>query len=89
MGKAMSETRASQEGASPLRMLQHYEQVTRNVFRSCRFFGISGTQFYIWLQRYWGSGKAGLRDRHPGPRLSPFRTPPQLEALVLQVRRER
>lgn len=89
MGKAMAERELVRKVRARLRMLQHYEQVTRNVSRTCRFFGMSRTQFYIWLQRYRERGEAGLRDRPCGPRQSPFRTPPHLEALVLQVRRER
>ncbi|MGH7363339.1 MAG: IS481 family transposase [Candidatus Methylomirabilales bacterium] len=72
-----------------LRMIQHYEQVTRNVGRTCRFFGISGTQFYIWLRRYRQGGLAGLRDGPRGPRAHHYRTPPHIEALVLRLRRER
>lgn len=71
------------------RILQHYEQVTRNVSKTCRFFGVSRSQFYIWLRRYRQLGDLGLRDRPPGPRVSPLRTPPHIEALVLQLRRER
>ena len=71
------------------RVLQHYEQVTHNVSKTCRFFGVSRSQFYIWLRRYQQLGDVGLRDRPPGPRVSPLRTPPHIEALVLQLRRER
>ena len=31
-----------------LRVLHHYEQMTRNVSQTCRFFGISRTLFYRW-----------------------------------------
>ena len=72
-----------------LRMIQHYEQVTRNVSRTCRFFGISRTQFYIWLNRYRRAGLAGLRDGPRGPRSHPYQTPPHIEALILRLRRER
>jgi transposase InsO family protein len=71
------------------RILQHHEQVTHNVSKTCRFFGVSRSQFYIWLRRYRQLGDLGLRDRPPGPRVSPLRTPPHIEALVLQLRRER
>lgn len=32
-----------------LRMIQQFEQVAHNVSQTCRFFGISRTQLYIWL----------------------------------------
>lgn len=44
---------------SRLRMIQHYEQVTRNVRQTCRFFGISRCQFYVWLRRYRQAGCPG------------------------------
>jgi len=71
------------------RQLKLFEQVTHNVSRTCRFFGISRTLFYEWRRRYQRDGLPGLRPRLPGPRVSPFRTPPHLEALVLRVRQER
>jgi len=37
-------------------MIQHYEQVSRNVCQTCRFFGISRSQFYVWLRRYREAG---------------------------------
>lgn len=66
------------------RILQHYEDVTRNVSKTYRFFGVSRSQSSIWLRRYRQLGDLGLHDRLPGPRVSPLRTPPHLiEALVL------
>ncbi len=72
-----------------LRMIQHCEQVTRNVCRPCRFFGISRAQFYVWLGRYRAERVAGSRDRQRGPRQHPFRTPPHIVGLILKLRRER
>lgn len=72
-----------------LRVLQHYEQVTRNISKTCRYFGISRSQFYVWKERYRLSGTDGLRNGKRGPKISPFRTPPAVEALILQIRRER
>jgi transposase InsO family protein len=72
-----------------LRRIQHYEQVTRNVSRTCRFFGISRGQFYVWLRRYQLHGLAGLRDGKPGPKHHPFATPEPIVALILRIRQER
>ena len=44
-----------------LRMIQHYEQVTRNVSKTCRFFWLSRNQPYVWLRRYRELGLAGLQ----------------------------
>ena len=70
-------------------MLHHYEQVTRNVSQTCRFFGISRTLFYRWRDRYRREGLAGLHDGPRGPRHDPFTTPPHIVALILEIRRER
>jgi transposase-like protein len=52
------------------RRIQHYEQVTRNVSQTCRFFGISRGQFYFWLRWYRQVGFPGLRAQKCGqPRL--------------------
>lgn len=40
------------KASARLRMIQHSEQMTPNVSRTCRFFEISRAQFYIWLRRY-------------------------------------
>ena len=50
-----------------LRRIEHFEQITRNVSQTCRFFGISRGEFCIWLQRYRKGGIASLRDGKPGP----------------------
>lgn len=72
-----------------LRMIEHYEQVSRNASQTCRFFGISRTQFYVWFGRYREAGLVGLHDRPRGPHTSPLKTPPHIEALILRVRQER
>jgi transposase-like protein len=71
-----------------LRMIQHYEQVSENVCQTCRFFGISRSRFYVWLGRYRETGVEGLRDRPRGPRVSPYRIPPEIEAPILHFRTE-
>jgi transposase InsO family protein len=63
--------------------------VTKNVSKTCRFFGISRSQFYEWYGRYQKEGPPGLRDRKRGPKVSPWRTPPDIEALVIRLRQER
>jgi transposase InsO family protein len=71
------------------RIIRHYEQVTHNVSLTCRFFGISRSKFYFWMTRYRKLGAQGLREYRRGPRVSPQRIPPQLEALILRLREER
>jgi transposase-like protein len=89
MKRVFSDRERAQRAAARLRVLQHFEQVSRNISRTCRFFGISRTLFYEWRRRYQREGLEGLKPRLPGPRVSPFRTAPHIEALVLRVRQER
>lgn len=89
MRQAARELEQTRRAKARLRMIQHYEQVTRNVSQTCRFFGISRNQFYCWVRRYRKAGLAGLRDRSRRPHRSPHRIPPQIEALILRLRQER
>ena len=50
--------------------------------------GISRQCAHRWVRRYRCEGDAGLQDRSARPRRSPRRTAAELEARVLQVRRE-
>jgi transposase InsO family protein len=70
-------------------MIQHYEQVSRHVCQTRRFFGISRSQFYVWLRRHRETRVEGLQDRPRGPHISPYRIPPEIEALILHLRKER
>ncbi len=89
IGQRAKEREQQRRALARSRVIRHYEQVTRNVSRTCRFFGISRSIFYHWLHRYREAGLAGLRDGPRGPRHHPFTTPPHIVALILQVRRER
>ena len=89
MGRAAKERVQDRRARVRLRPIRHYEQVTRNVSRTCRFFGISRTIFYRWLARYRRAGLVGLRDGQRGSRHHPYTTPPHIVALILRVRRER
>lgn len=35
-----------------LGILRHVEEVTRNVAKTCRYYGIGRTVYYEWLKRY-------------------------------------
>jgi transposase-like protein len=89
MGQAEREKEQLRRAKIRLRRIQHYEQVTKNVSQTCRFFGISRGQFYFWLRRYRTVGFDGLKAQKCGPRKHPFATPPHIVALALQIRHER
>lgn len=56
-----------------------------NIRQVCRGFGISTKTGYKWLKRFKAEGEAGLEDRSRRPHQSPNRTPPELEAAVLEA----
>lgn len=54
----------------------------------CRRFGVSRPTGYKWLSRYYLEGLAGLIDKSRKPHHSPACTPPDLESIVVDLRRE-
>lgn len=54
----------------------------------CSEFGISRPTGYLWLARFREQGLAGIAERSRRPHHSPERTSPELEAQVLQLRRQ-
>ncbi len=54
----------------------------------CRRYLISRKTGYKWLRRYREGGETGLRDRSRRPRTQVGRTEPDMEQLVVEMRRE-
>ena len=50
--------------------------------------GVSVATVYVWWRRFRREGESGLHDRSCRPHCSPRRVPLELEAKVLQLRRE-
>ena len=69
-----------------LGILRHVEEVTHNVAKTCRYFGISRTAYYRWLERYQKSGEEGLFDRSRRPKHSPRVTEPDVIAKIIYLR---
>lgn len=69
------------------RVLEHAER-TGNVSKTCRYFGIARSNFYIWRQAYREHGDAGLVSKKPIPRSHPKQTPPEIIEKVLHLRRK-
>lgn len=51
--------------------------------------GVSVSTVYKWRRRYRAEGRAGLQDRSSRPHTSPGRTPDDVEAKVMALRKER
>ena len=43
-----------------LAVIRHAEEVTGNVAKTCRYYGISRQTFYKWLRRYEEQGPEGF-----------------------------
>jgi transposase InsO family protein len=58
-----------------------------NIRHLCRCYGISSATAYKWLERFQTSGASGLVDRSRRPHRSPQRSPAEIEAAVVKLRR--
>lgn len=61
-------------------------QPDANVAELARRYGVSRKTAYKWIDRYREGGGDALDDRPRTPQCSPRKTPPEIEAAVLQVR---
>jgi len=66
---------------------RHVDEVTHNVAKTCRYFGISRQTYYRWYRRYGKLGEPGLRDGSSRPLHSPRTTPSEVVEKVLYLRR--
>lgn len=70
-----------------LRILEH-AQISGDVSRTCRYFGIGRASFHRWRQAYQARGEAGLASKRSVPHNHPNKTPAEVEEKVLHLRRE-
>ena len=73
-----------QRHAAVLEVLRDGAEVKEVALR----FGVTRQTVHRWLRRYAQRGLAGLADQSPMPDSCPHQMPPQVEALVVQLRRE-
>ncbi|MEW2386604.1 helix-turn-helix domain-containing protein [Micromonospora sp. NPDC047707] len=69
-----------------LAILRHAEEISGNVAKTCRYYGISRTRFYIWQRRFQEEGLAGLRDRSSRPHHSPRATRADIVNKIVYLR---
>lgn len=69
--------------------LAEYESGQWTMAELCRGHGISRPTGYELVRRWRAEGEAGVEDRSRAPRRHPNQTPAEIEAPVLQLRRER
>jgi transposase InsO family protein len=69
-----------------LAVIRHAQEVTGNVAKTCRYYGISRNLYYKWYRRYEADGVAGLRDRSKRPLTSPRATEIEVVGKILYLR---
>jgi transposase InsO family protein len=68
------------------RVLEHAERIG-NIHKTCRYFGIARSTFYVWRDAYREHGDAGLVRKKPIARHHPNTTPQELVDKILHIRR--
>jgi len=81
-------TQKQRDISRKLRVLA-YAQETKNVSKTCRYFGISRETFYQWKRAYEQYGESGLINRRPGPSFenSPHRLKDEVINKILHLRK--
>ncbi|MCP4896676.1 MAG: helix-turn-helix domain containing protein, partial [bacterium] len=64
-----------------------YAERTGNIHKSCRYFGVARSTFYLWRDRYREFGDEGLRSRRGGFHDHPNKTPEEVVGKILHLRR--
>lgn len=70
-----------------LAWFNYFAHKSKNVAKTCRYFGISRYAYYFWLKRYQKNGKRGLYDRSRKPKTSPRATPLAVRSKIIRIRR--
>jgi transposase InsO family protein len=69
-----------------LRILKH-AQMTGNISKTCRYFGISREIFYQWKRAYEASGETALINSKPCPQNPKIRVSKPIEEKILYIRK--
>jgi transposase-like protein len=71
----MTERERDRNAARRLAIIRHAQEVTGNVSKTCRYYGITRQAYYTWFRRYEESGIEGP----PGPVIETPREPQRHE----------
>jgi len=75
-------TQAERDIKWKFHILKYAKQIG-NVSKTCRYFGISRSTFYVWKQRYAQLGEAGLINSKPCPENPKLRVAAEVEEKIL------
>jgi transposase InsO family protein len=82
----VSEQELARNARRRLAIIHHAQEVTGNVAKTCRYYGISRNMYYKWFRRYEAEGIEGLRDRSRRPLNSPRATQTEVVGKILYLR---
>jgi len=69
-----------------LAWFNHVQEITHNVAKTCRYYGISRKSYYKWYNRYLEKGPSGLIDGSRRPLYSPQTTKAEVVEKILYLR---
>ncbi len=69
-----------------LSWFRHAKEVTHNVAKTCRYYGIARRTYYFWWNRYQEYDLEGLKDRSKRPIHSPKATKPEIIEKIVYLR---
>ncbi len=78
-------TKAQADINRKLRILKHGVE-SRNIAKTCRYFGISREIFYQWKRTYAEKGESGLINSKPCPENPKLRVPAPIAEKILYLR---
>ncbi len=70
-----------------LRVLEH-AQGSGNIAKTCRYYGVPRSLFYLWRAAYEKHGPEGLKRKKPIPKSHPNQTPPEIVEKILHLRKK-
>ena len=70
-----------------LRILEHAKH-SGNIAKTCRYFGIPRSIFYVWRTAFINGGESALLPKKPIPKHQPNRTPDEVVEKILYLRQK-
>lgn len=80
-------TQDEKEIRRKLRVLEHAQGIG-NVAKTCRYYGIPRSLFYVWRKAYQMRGLEGLKNKKPIPKSHPKQTPAEVVEKILYLRKK-
>jgi transposase InsO family protein len=82
----LTEAERDRRARHRLAIIRHAQEVTHNVAKTCRYYGITRTAYYKWLRRYEAGGLEALKDGSSRPHHSPRTTRAEVVGKIVYLR---